>query len=336
MTLVCIIVDCSGSMGRQDTVDRVNAFLARIRNEEPEAQLQILRLAEGRAKILRCPAPLTAAVPLRESECRFKGLTALLDGLGESIQILDRQSPGLVAVVTDGVENFSKVMSRGQLLAAFEARRARGWKFEWLMAGEKELQETRELIGALDNAWKFRSKIRNWLLRRMPRRIDSEIEDVVQETMLALLMRREAIANVKVLEHYMCTIAYRYAAQLLDKSKPFLNEAEFIGPESDLESIFDLMKEHADSVETTLEAIDEEREWSQRYKQRLLLIPNIRNRRIFDYIIQGASFEEAAQHFDVSKGTVRAYMNEARKKFFAGSVCRGIHMTRILGTKEFR
>jgi hypothetical protein len=144
--IVCI-VDRSGSMDavREDAIGGFNAFVRAQREEPGEARLTLVLFNHGYERPME-RVPLAEVPELTEATYRPGGTTALHDAIGrtlhdlgarlEALPAAERPESVVVAILTDGLENASRDYSAAQVSEAVGARRAEGWEFVFLAAGQ--------------------------------------------------------------------------------------------------------------------------------------------------------------------------------------------------------
>lgn len=140
-----IVVDESSSMEWQQAkvVQSVNALLDRHRGPRTDDLFVTLTLFSDatRVRTLFKNRPIEEVKPIRGSEYRPDGSTALRDGLLESMKASEKiggkRDRMLVVLVTDGGENASIQIKRDALLRLIHDRHARGnWTFVLLYLGD--------------------------------------------------------------------------------------------------------------------------------------------------------------------------------------------------------
>ena len=142
-TMVCLILDRSGSMGgkESDVIGGVNAFLADQRKIDAPCSIAFVRFDAQAIERFRPMMALKLCTDLELHEYQPRGATPLLDAVGQTITQLDadwaREWPDrcIVVIVTDGLENASREYSKAKIKAMIEARQASDqWQFIFLGA----------------------------------------------------------------------------------------------------------------------------------------------------------------------------------------------------------
>ena len=123
LTYIAFILDRSGSMQRmaEEAIGGFNAFLKEQQKEEGKARLSLVLFDHEYTPIVE-NSPIDQVDPIDEETYEPRGMTALLDAMGRTIDDLGKQlaampeeeRPGTVIVVTltDGLENASKDYTR--------------------------------------------------------------------------------------------------------------------------------------------------------------------------------------------------------------------------------
>lgn len=138
-------LDKSGSMRplTAATIEGVNAFLGEQRDQDGVARVSITLFNEKLNVV-------SSALDARElADFNLKtyltgGGTALFDAVGATIQGMDlwlERNPGydgskLVVIWTDGMENSSKFFTQEAVNGLIEERKAQGWNFQFMGAGD--------------------------------------------------------------------------------------------------------------------------------------------------------------------------------------------------------
>jgi uncharacterized protein YegL len=165
-TMICLILDRSGSMSglEDDVVGGVNAFLAEQKKLPDEATIAFVRFDSVAVERFREMVPLQECRPLEREEFQPRGHTPLLDAVGFTIAGLEedwkRLQPdrAIVAIVTDGKENFSREFSKPTVKALIEARQASGkWAFLYFGANVDAFAESATLGISRFNSSAYRS-----------------------------------------------------------------------------------------------------------------------------------------------------------------------------------
>lgn len=163
VTEIACIVDRSGSMHSiaEDAVGGFNRFLEEQKALPGRARLTLV-LFDHEYQLLCAGLDLRRVPPLDERLYRPRGMTALLDAVGRTLDDLDRRFKVLpeserpdkviVAILTDGLENASSDYSLKDVADRISEKRDRdGWDFVYLGANQDAFLAASELsIGAQD------------------------------------------------------------------------------------------------------------------------------------------------------------------------------------------
>ena len=158
---VCFLLDRSGSMSglEEDVVGGFNSFLNTQKNSEGSCSMTVVQFDGGDPfEILRDADPVETITELKVSDYTPRGMTPLLDALGQTIEHADRQLasiPGevdqIIAVFTDGLENASRRWTHQALFQVIEERKKAGWTFVFLGANQ-DSYETGSQLGLDDGS----------------------------------------------------------------------------------------------------------------------------------------------------------------------------------------
>lgn len=120
-TLICLILDRSGSMGgrESDTVGGVNGLVKKQQAEPGDAEIVLYRFDDQLIERFRPLSPVKSFTPLAEHEVQARGGTPLLDAIGEATDYLGTVDAGfdkgVLVIITDGQENTSTRFSRAHI-----------------------------------------------------------------------------------------------------------------------------------------------------------------------------------------------------------------------------
>lgn len=142
---IVAIVDRSGSMDsiRDDAIGAFNSFIdEQLTNDVGEANLTVA-LFDDRYEIMQEGKTLTEAVKFDDKNYIPRGMTALLDAIGRTINnLIERKKQGdvdgaIIAILTDGEENSSREFSQSQIKNLIETcEKEYGWTFVYLAANQ--------------------------------------------------------------------------------------------------------------------------------------------------------------------------------------------------------
>lgn len=155
LTHIAFILDRSGSMDSmaKEAIGGFNSFLKEQQSEEGAARLSLVLFDHEYTPVVE-NRPIAEVEPLDEKSYQPRGMTALLDAMGRTIDSLGQQladtpeeeRPGTVIVVTltDGLENSSHDYSYDKLGEIIEHQK-KAYKWEFLFLGSN-LQNTEQAI----------------------------------------------------------------------------------------------------------------------------------------------------------------------------------------------
>jgi len=150
--IVCII-DRSGSMSsiKTDAIGGFNTFLEEQKKIPGEATLTFIQF-DTEYEVLHENTPLQNVPSLNEDTFQPRGMTALLDALGKTIDSVGERLKGMpeenrpdkviFAILTDGQENSSGKYSLSQVKEKIEHQRnVYKWEFIFLAANQDAFAE---------------------------------------------------------------------------------------------------------------------------------------------------------------------------------------------------
>jgi Mg-chelatase subunit ChlD len=153
-TLIAVVLDRSGSMQtlRDAAIEGFNAFLEEQR-AQPGVALLFLARFDHEYEVVHDGVPLAQVRPLTRADLVPRGHTALLDALGRTLLDVEaraeaepRPSRGVVVVITDGRENYSREFDEAQvaaLVASFQGRP--GWQVLFLGTDRISIEQAQTL-----------------------------------------------------------------------------------------------------------------------------------------------------------------------------------------------
>jgi len=156
-TEIAFILDRSGSMGSmQDTaVEGFNQFLVDQQADEEEVRLSLV-LFDHEYTPLHESVPVSELTPMTMEDFQPRGMTALLDALGKTIDDLgkrlaslpenDRPGHVIVAVMTDGMENASESYSATEIHKRISHQQEKyEWEFLFLSSDLRSVDMARDI-----------------------------------------------------------------------------------------------------------------------------------------------------------------------------------------------
>ena len=148
---VSFLIDRSGSMQGlvEDVVGGFNAFLSTQKSETGDCTMTLVQFDnQNPFEVLHDATPISQVPDLTRNQYQPRGMTPLLDALGDLVTSVDGRLTGLgtsedqiVVVFSDGMENASRRWTRPTLFEAIEARKAAGWTFVYLGANQDSYEE---------------------------------------------------------------------------------------------------------------------------------------------------------------------------------------------------
>jgi uncharacterized protein YegL len=153
-TLICLILDRSGSMGgrESDVIGGVNKFIKDQQGLPDPASITFVRFDSEAIERFRGVTPIATCEPLKAAEYQPRGGTPLLDAVGQTINGLDtdwaRERPErcIVVIVTDGQENASREFTKEKIQSMIKSRELSGmWSFIYLGANIDAFDEAAKL-----------------------------------------------------------------------------------------------------------------------------------------------------------------------------------------------
>jgi hypothetical protein len=147
-TDITIILDRSGSMEsvKSDTIGGFNSFLSEQQNVEGEAALSLVQF-DDQYEVVYEDKDIHAADRLTEATFQPRGMTALLDAVGRTINAVGRRLAALpeaerpdkvlLVIMTDGFENASREFSAEKVSEMINHQRdVYRWEFMFIGANQ--------------------------------------------------------------------------------------------------------------------------------------------------------------------------------------------------------
>lgn len=138
-TEIVVVLDRSGSMQSisASTVDGFNKFLDEQKNAEGEAFVTLVQF-DDRYEVDYKSVPVKDVNPLINGETfKPRGMTALLDAIGKTVNELETDRDVVFVIITDGDENASREFKRDAIMKMIKTLEdEKGWYFLFLGANQ--------------------------------------------------------------------------------------------------------------------------------------------------------------------------------------------------------
>ena len=137
-----ILLDRTGSMQSiwDEALGSVNAYVKAL-TEGPKADAHVTLAAfdahEGlQFDVLRAGVPAATWKDVTNADATPRGMTPLFDAIGAMVALAEKDAPdrAILVVMTDGEENASREMKKGDVKAALDRIEKRGWQVVFLGA----------------------------------------------------------------------------------------------------------------------------------------------------------------------------------------------------------
>jgi hypothetical protein len=149
LTEIICVIDRSGSMSsiKDDAIGGFNSFLKEQQELPGEAKLTLV-LFDDQYDIIYEGVPIEDVKPLTEKTYIPRGMTALLDAVGKTVNTVSSRIASskditpqvVVAILTDGAENCSKEYTREQITDSITKYKEKRWEFVFLAANQDAIQ----------------------------------------------------------------------------------------------------------------------------------------------------------------------------------------------------
>ena len=167
LTEIVFILDRSGSMQTltDDTIGGFNSFIEKQKREPGDAILTTV-LFDDQYEILHDGVNLRDVKPLTREDYYARGMTAMMDAIGRTINTVDARiqktpaqyRPGKVifVITTDGYENASMEFNRARIKEMIQQQTAKyDWQFLFLGANMDAVKEAARFGISSDRAVRF-------------------------------------------------------------------------------------------------------------------------------------------------------------------------------------
>ena len=176
LTEIVCIIDRSTSIRTSNLIDSTiegfNSLLAKQKQDPGEAKMTVILFdgddydPQSAYEIRYDGERLELIEELSRDNFRTKGMTALYDGIGRTIDMIksrqlntpneDRPSKTIVAIITDGEENSSVEYKKNTVKTMIETmEKEYGWTFLFLGAGIDAMTESRSLGMSVNNSLSY-------------------------------------------------------------------------------------------------------------------------------------------------------------------------------------
>lgn len=134
------LLDCSGSMEScwDDTIGGFNSFLA---DQKASGGTLTLIQFDHEYQVTCERTKIDDVKPLTRETYKPRGSTALLDAIGRLIKEWNGSSNPSVVILTDGLENASRIFTKAHIKDLIEQKTKDGWTFAYLGANQDAFAE---------------------------------------------------------------------------------------------------------------------------------------------------------------------------------------------------
>ena len=141
---IVFLLDRSGSMGgmEEDTIGGYNSYL----NEQRKNNVKVTTvLFDDKYEVLNERKNIKDVSNLTKKEYYVRGCTALLDAIGKTINIMDKENAKKVIfiITTDGLENASREYNKKQIKDLIEKHK--NWEFMYIGADIDSYKEGEDI-----------------------------------------------------------------------------------------------------------------------------------------------------------------------------------------------
>ena len=131
---IIFLIDRSGSMSgsEEDTIGGFNSYIERERNKGFKTKVTTV-LFDDKYEVLYKRKDINEIEELTDKQYWVRGLTALYDAIGKTINLLDKEIDNkvLFVIMTDGMENDSREYSKQHITNLIESH---NWEFIFIGA----------------------------------------------------------------------------------------------------------------------------------------------------------------------------------------------------------
>lgn len=142
---IVFLIDRSGSMSgsEEDTIGGFNSFIEREKNKGFNTKVTTV-LFDDKYEVLYKRKDINEIEELTDKQYWVRGMTALYDAIGKTINLLDKEIDNkvLFVIMTDGMENDSREYSKQQITNLIESH---NWEFIFIGADIDSYAEARNI-----------------------------------------------------------------------------------------------------------------------------------------------------------------------------------------------
>lgn len=161
-TEVVVVLDRSGSMSSicEATVAGFNTFLKEQQNAAGDAFITLVQF-DDRYEIDYKSVPSKEVQPLIAFKTFVpRGMTALFDAIGKTIEDLNTDRDVVFVIITDGHENSSRTYTREAVFKMIETQtKDKGWKFLFLAANQDAIKSGASIGISASNAMTYSADV---------------------------------------------------------------------------------------------------------------------------------------------------------------------------------
>jgi Mg-chelatase subunit ChlD len=142
---IVFLIDRSGSMSgsEEDTIGGFNSFIERERDKGFNTKVTTV-LFDDKYEVLYKRKDINEIEELTDKQYWVRGMTALYDAIGKTINLLDKEIDNkvLFVIMTDGMENDSREYSKQHITNLIESH---NWEFIFIGADIDSYAEARNI-----------------------------------------------------------------------------------------------------------------------------------------------------------------------------------------------
>lgn len=136
-TEVVVVLDRSGSMSscKTGTLEGFNTFLNEQQNAAGDGFMTLVQF-DDQYQVDYQSVNSKLVAPLTDATFVPRGMTALHDAIGKTINGLKTDRDVVFVIITDGLENASREFTKESIKTLIEDKTKQGWKFIYLGANQ--------------------------------------------------------------------------------------------------------------------------------------------------------------------------------------------------------